>query len=48
MAEACIKLLADTHLCDEMAEAATQFARQTLSAEKVYSPLAALLDRVDH
>jgi glycosyltransferase involved in cell wall biosynthesis len=48
MAEACIKLLADPHLCDEMAKAAKNFAVQTLSTEKVYSPLAALLDRVDH
>ena len=48
MAEACIQLLADPHLCDGMAEAATKFAFQALRSEKVYSSLTAFLDRIDH
>lgn len=45
MAGACIALLEDPSLCDAMAESARQFAIQTLAAETVYSPLAALLQQ---
>lgn len=44
MADACISLLADPSLCDTMAQTAKQFARQSLSAEVVYTPLAKLMN----
>lgn len=45
MAAACIELLADSSLCDAMAQSARQFTILTLGSEKVYAPLDRILEQ---
>lgn len=47
MAEACVTLLASPRRCDDMAGAAKMFASDTVSATKVYAPLARIIDTID-